>query len=132
MLQSKGYVIPISLVQVSPKVGGQIEWLAERFKEGEKFKKGDLLARLERVDYESDYNQALFALAAVTERLEDLKKTMPEEIKQAEAEPGGGAGQRHTAEAGAGPQPPAGDHQRHRSARAWSRPGSPTTRRWRG
>ncbi|MFO0846750.1 MAG: efflux RND transporter periplasmic adaptor subunit, partial [Gemmataceae bacterium] len=86
VLQSKGYVIPISLVQVSPKVGGQIEWLAERFKEGEKFKKGDLLARLERVDYESDYNQALFALAAVTERLEDLKKTMPEEIKQAEAE----------------------------------------------
>lgn len=86
VLQSKGYVIPISQVQVSPKVGGQLVWINPRFEEGRLFKEGEILARIERVDYESDYNQALFALTASTERFEDLKKTMPEEIKQAEAE----------------------------------------------
>jgi HlyD family secretion protein len=86
VLQSKGYVIPVSQVQVSPKVGGQLVWINPRFEEGRLFKEGEVLARIERVDYESDYNQALFALAASSERLADLKKTMPEEIKQAEAE----------------------------------------------
>jgi HlyD family secretion protein len=86
VLQAKGYVVPISQVQVSPKVGGQIVWMDERFKEGEKFKKDDVLARLERVDYESDHNQALFAVESATARWEELKRTMPEEVKQAEAE----------------------------------------------
>ncbi len=96
VLQSKGYVIPISLVQVSPKVGGQLVRLARvkdrdtglerEFTEGDKFQKDEILAWIERAEYESDYHQALFNYQATVERYEDLKKTMPEEIKQAEAD----------------------------------------------
>lgn len=94
VLQSKGYVIPISLVQVSPKVGGQLVALAKVegpdgsriFIEGDKFKKGDILAWIEKVEFESDYQQALFALEGASQRLEEITRTLPEEIKQAEAE----------------------------------------------
>jgi multidrug resistance efflux pump len=86
VLQSKGYVIPLSLVQVSPKVGGQLVWINPRFEEGNKFKEGEVLARLEKVDYESDYKQADFAHKSSIERYEELKKTLPEEVQQAEAE----------------------------------------------
>src|SRR5579883_1190936 len=47
---SRGYVVPIHLILVSPKVGGQIEWIDPRFEEGQIFKKGTTLARLEKVD----------------------------------------------------------------------------------
>ena len=80
VLQSKGYVIPVSLVQVSPKVGGQLVWINPRFEEGTKFKEGEILARLEKVDYESDYRQADFAHKSSIERYEEMKKTQPEEI----------------------------------------------------
>jgi multidrug resistance efflux pump len=86
VLQSKGYVLPLSQVQVSPKVGGQLVWIHEEFKEGIKFKKGDVLAIIEKVDYESDYKQAEYAHKAAVERYEELRKTLPEEVKQAEAE----------------------------------------------
>lgn len=86
VLQAKGYVVPVSLVQVSPKVGGQIVFIAERFKEGALFQKDELLARIERIDYESEYNQALFAHEIAVERYAELKKTLPEEVKQAEAD----------------------------------------------
>ncbi len=86
VLQSKGYVVPISLVQVSPKIGGQLVWINPRFEEGNKFKQGEVLARIEKVDYESDYRQAHFAHSSATERYEELKKTLPEEVNQAEAE----------------------------------------------
>lgn len=86
VLQSKGYVIPISLVQVSPKVGGQLIWINPRFEEGTKFKAGDILARLEKVDYEADFKQALFAVETSRERYDELVMTLPEEVKQAQAE----------------------------------------------
>src|SRR5262245_47197775 len=44
VLQSKGYVVPFSLIQVSPRVGGQLIEINERFREGERFKKGEFLA----------------------------------------------------------------------------------------
>ena len=40
VLQAKGYVVPAHQVQVSPKVGGMIEKLNERFEEGQFFKAG--------------------------------------------------------------------------------------------
>lgn len=86
VLQSKGYVIPISLVQVSPKVGGQLVWINPRFEEGNIFKEGDILARIEQKEFESDYRQAQFALEAASRRLEEVRSTLPEEVKQAEAE----------------------------------------------
>src|SRR5436190_2587620 len=46
VLQAKGYVIPISLIQVSPKVGGQLVKITDGFEEGALFKEGDELARI--------------------------------------------------------------------------------------
>jgi multidrug resistance efflux pump len=86
VLQVKGYVIPISLVQVSPKVGGQLIWINPNFAEGEKFKEGDELARLEKIEYQAEYDQALATWTAAKQRLEETRRSQPEEIKQAEAE----------------------------------------------
>jgi HlyD family secretion protein len=86
VLQAKGYVTPISLVQVSPKVGGQLVWIDPRFREGQKFKEGEKLAELEDVDYRAEYDQALSAWMSSRERYIECKKTQPEEIKQAEAD----------------------------------------------
>src|SRR5439155_9254737 len=68
VLQAKGYVIPVSLIQVSPKVGGQLVEIADNFKEGAVFKEGDVLARREKVDYEAEYEQARAASRAAEGR----------------------------------------------------------------
>jgi HlyD family secretion protein len=73
-LESKGYIIPISLIQVSPKVGGMVEELF--IKEGDRVKKGDILARLEKIDYLADYNRSMATLA-------ELEKYRDQEIEQA-------------------------------------------------
>jgi multidrug resistance efflux pump len=86
VLQAKGYIIPISLVQVSPKVGGQLVKIAEGFEEGAVFTRDQVLAWIEDKDYRAEFDQANFAYDAARKRWEELKKTMPEEIKQAEAE----------------------------------------------
>jgi HlyD family secretion protein len=91
VLQQKGYITPISLIQVSPKVGGQLVWLSSGpgqpvFEEGAFFRKGQLLARLERDDYEFEHQQAASAYQAAKRRYEEIKKTQPDEVKQAKAE----------------------------------------------
>jgi multidrug resistance efflux pump len=86
VLQAKGYVTPISLVQVSPKVGGQLVWINERFCEGQKFRKGEKLAVLEDVDYKAEYDQALYGYKASSERFREIERTQPEEVRMAEAE----------------------------------------------
>jgi multidrug resistance efflux pump len=86
VLQAKGYVTPISLVQVSPKVGGQLVTITDRFREGERFEAGDVLATIETTDYLAEYYQARRAWEAAAERYVELKRTTPEEIRQAENE----------------------------------------------
>jgi multidrug resistance efflux pump len=86
VLQAKGYVTPLHLIQISPKVGGQLIEINPRFEEGEAFKKGELLARIESDDYKAEYEQALAAWEAARKRYEDLERTLPEEIAQAEAD----------------------------------------------
>jgi len=94
VLQQKGYITPISLIQVSPKVGGQLVWLSSSnedsrlptFEEGAFFRKGAVLARIERDDYEYDFKQAESAYEAANKRYEEVKRTQPEELEQAEAE----------------------------------------------
>ena len=80
VLQSKGYVIPAHQVQVSPKVGGMILKLHERFEEGQYFKKDEILAELESVDYQADYDRAVAAEKAAVQRLKESKGSPPEEI----------------------------------------------------
>jgi multidrug resistance efflux pump len=84
VLQAKGYVTPISLVQVSPKVGGQIVWINPRFREGERFEAGEPLAELESVDYKADLDQALYTWKMAVERFREAERTLPEELKQAQ------------------------------------------------
>jgi multidrug resistance efflux pump len=83
VLQQKGYVIPVHQVQVSPKVGGMIIWIDPRFEEGQFFKKGDVLARLEDVDYKAERDHARQALAAAIQRRKEMDQNRDEEIEQA-------------------------------------------------
>jgi len=72
-LQAKGYIIPAHQIQVSPKIGGMIIWLADRFEEGQHFKEGDVLAKLEDVDYVTDRDHAAAVLRNARERCRELK-----------------------------------------------------------
>jgi multidrug resistance efflux pump len=84
VLQAKGYVIPISLVQVSPKIGGQLWRIHASFKEGNRFKKDDVLAWIEDVDYRAERDQARASHEAARARYEEARESMPLELKQAE------------------------------------------------
>jgi hypothetical protein len=86
VLQSKGYVIPLSLVQVSPKVGGQLAWINPDLIEGQPFEVGDVLAVVENTDYLADFDQARAGWRAATQRRMEVQRTMPEEIEQAKAD----------------------------------------------
>jgi HlyD family secretion protein len=86
-LEVKGYVTPVHQIQVSPKVGGQIVWLNERLQEGADFKKDEILARIEDVDYKTDYEHSKAAYESAVQRCEELKNgNRPQEITQARAE----------------------------------------------
>jgi multidrug resistance efflux pump len=86
VLQAKGYVIPAHQVQLSPKVGGMIVWLHPRFEEGAFFKEGEVLARLETVNYQAEYDHAVAALRAAEQRRDELKCFRRQEIEQAQKE----------------------------------------------
>jgi len=86
-LEVKGYVTPIHQIQVSPKVSGQLAWLDPRFEEGAFFKKGEILARIEDVDYKADYEHAKFAYDSAVQRHAELKNgSRPQEIVQSKAD----------------------------------------------
>jgi len=85
VFEAKGYVIPVQQIQVSPKVGGMIVWLHERFEEGSHFKEGEVLARLEDIDYKARRDYAQHFLDAAERRLEELERNWPEEIAQLRA-----------------------------------------------
>jgi len=84
-LEAKGYVIPMHQIQVSPKVSGMIEKLY--FEEGKRVKKGDVLAVLESVDYQSDVDKAKAVLEAAVQKRNELRNgNRPEEIEQTKQE----------------------------------------------
>jgi len=80
-LSSKGNVVPLSLIQVSPKIGGTVMEL--NFKEGDEVQEGDVLARLEDIEYRSDRDRALAVKQGAESRVDELKKYLKEEIEQA-------------------------------------------------
>jgi multidrug resistance efflux pump len=85
VLESKGYIIPARQILVSPKVSGMIERLS--LVEGQRVKRGDVLAVLESTDYQAQVASATAALEAARHRLTELENgTRPEEIAQARAE----------------------------------------------
>ncbi|MDB5386923.1 MAG: secretion protein HlyD family protein, partial [Planctomycetaceae bacterium] len=84
-LESKGYLIPAHQILVSPKVSGMIIKLY--IVEGEKVKKGEVLAELEKDDYQADFNRAKAALLLAKARRDlILAGSRSEERDQAEAE----------------------------------------------
>jgi len=86
VLESKGYIIPAHQIQVSPiEVGGRvIELFVE---EGKRFKKGDVLAVLEKTSYEALAAETVASLAAAEQRHLELQRGFrKEEIEQAKAE----------------------------------------------
>lgn len=85
LLESKGYVVPVQTIQVSPRVSGMVVQL--NIKEGQRVNKGEVLAQLETIEYESDYKRVKGMYEAAQERYWELKLGYrAQEIKQAEAE----------------------------------------------
>jgi multidrug resistance efflux pump len=83
-LDSKGYIMPVQRILVSPKVSGMIVKL--NILEGRHVTKGDLLAELEDVDYKADLAHAESAAVAARQRLDEIKVMWPKEVGQAKAE----------------------------------------------
>lgn len=83
-LDSKGYIIPVRQILVSPKVSGMI--MKSFILEGKHVKQGDVLAELERVEYEADHQRATAALDLARHRLGEIETSQPKEVGAAEAE----------------------------------------------
>ncbi len=83
-LTSKGYVTPVHTIQVSPQVTGKIMELT--FDEGKNVRGGDVLAVLEKTEYQSYHDNAVAKAAAAEARWHLLWKYRQDEIKQAEAD----------------------------------------------
>jgi HlyD family secretion protein len=83
-LESKGYVVPISTVQVSPLVGGRV--IKMSCKEGDMVTKGTFLAQIETTEFQSDYDRTRAQVSAAQGRLDELTKYREDEINQAKAE----------------------------------------------
>ncbi len=71
-LESKGYIIPVHQIQVSPKVSGLV--LKLYIEEGKHVEKGDVLAELETDDYQYDVNSKKGELAEAETQCEQLRK----------------------------------------------------------
>ena len=87
LLQIKGNVIPSLQINLSPDdISGVVEEIF--FKEGDRVKQGQVLARIRNNRYLHDYYAAQAAVAAAKARLADLTgaAVRPEERRQAEAE----------------------------------------------
>jgi multidrug resistance efflux pump len=96
ILESKGYVVPVHQIQLSPKVSGMIMELF--IEEGQQVKEGQVLAKLETVDYQYDYDKLVGQTAAAKARYEELVKYRDIETRQAKAELDDATAQRDAAE----------------------------------
>lgn len=92
VLDSKGHVVPAHEIRVSPKVGGMIVELF--IEEGRRVKKDEILAVVEKIDFESDRDRAKAALMraeALRDRADNRMREIergfrPLEKQQSEAE----------------------------------------------
>lgn len=83
--QSSGYVVPRHQVLVSPQVSGRL--MSLNIEEGRRVQKGEILAEVDRTEYEADANQLLGALERAKAELSELENgARPQELKSAEAD----------------------------------------------
>jgi multidrug resistance efflux pump len=73
VLESKGNIVPVHQIQVSPQVGGEIIWLDPNFKEGAVYKKGDRLAEVDPVIYTARLAMAEAALHVAETNLTEVE-----------------------------------------------------------
>jgi len=86
-LVSTGYVIASRRMLVSPQVVGLVVYL--NAEEGQVVKEGEVLAKIESVEFEADRDLAAAALELARQQLIELENgNRPEDIAQAEAEVG--------------------------------------------
>ena len=84
-LESRGYVIAKHQVLVSPQVSGRI--LSLNIEEGRRVAKGDVLAEVERTEYQADYDQTRATLMRSKAELSELETgARPQEIAGALAD----------------------------------------------
>ena len=84
-MESKGFIIPAHRILISPKVPGMIITL--KIEEGQRVRKGDMLAQLETTDYEADYNRAKAAADSAQQKVLELEHGFrKEEIAESQAE----------------------------------------------
>jgi HlyD family secretion protein len=72
VLTASGYIVARSKAEISPKSVGRIAWL--NIEEGQKVKKGELVARLESQELEAQKKQYLAAVEQVRAQLENAKR----------------------------------------------------------
>jgi HlyD family secretion protein len=85
VLESKGYVVAVHEILISPKVAGMVEEFD--IIEGQRVKKGDTLAILESVDYKADLDRCQATLDGAKQRLLELQNgNRREEIEEARNE----------------------------------------------
>lgn len=57
-ISSQGSVVPKTEIQLTSEVAGKIEWVSNKLDNGSKFKKGDLLLKIDKRDYELNLTNA--------------------------------------------------------------------------
>jgi len=83
VLESKGNIVPVHQIQVSPKVSGMVEKLY--IEEGKRVQKGDVLAELEKVNYVASRDHAKAVWEETQQNLLMLTEYRQREIDQAKA-----------------------------------------------
>jgi HlyD family secretion protein len=86
-LEVKGYIVPAQQIAVSPiEVSGRLVEL--NVVEGKLFKKGEVLARLEDISYQSQFAESVAALESSNQRLAAAKQRLaallPESVRKVE------------------------------------------------
>jgi HlyD family secretion protein len=84
-LESKGYVVPISLIQISPIITGIVKELY--IEEGKFVRKGDTLAVIQDTDFfVSDRDRAIGAQKQAQARIDEMIQYRDQEVEQAKAD----------------------------------------------
>lgn len=87
VLDSKGHVVPAHQILVSPKVGGMIMELF--IEEGRRVRKGEILAEVEKIDFEADRDRAkanLLRAEAAFEKADNRVKEVERGFRELEKE----------------------------------------------
>lgn len=84
ILTATGYIVAHHKIQVASKVVGKVAWIG--VEKGYRVNRGDVIARLEDVEYKAQLQQARGSIQALKARLDELQNgSRPEEVDAARA-----------------------------------------------